>query len=216
MTNVNRQPAIGRRRPAFGFTLLELLVVIALMGIVSTLGTQVFFAMTDAWTSTRQRTELDAQADQIFKTLRHDFEQIVSPRLAGVSVKGVTREAQDPRFYNQNLGDDELSFAVLQPVGDMESVRCVQARYYLNRSEGATVLTREVKDFGYADKTAVRLPVSQNVLSFYAEYLAADGQWEKTWDRPELPEAVRVSLTLVNPDSLEQVTRKAEFPVRVK
>lgn len=196
-----------------GFTLLELLVVIALMGVVSTLGTKFFFEVTNASTSIRQRTDLDRQADRTFELMRHDFERIVSPRLAGVSVSGVKRNTTEERFWNQSLGDDTVSFAVLERVDLDDNLRCVQAKYYVDRADGQNILTREVNDFGHSE--IVKVAAGQNVVSLFLEYLAEDGTWADAWDRPELPEALRVSLTLVNPDSLEQVTRKAVFPVRV-
>lgn len=198
-----------------GFTLLELLVVIALMGVVGTLGTQLFVSMTTSWSSVLQRTQLDAHADSVFNQLRHDFEKVVSPRLTGMSMTGADQTAEEERFWNQTLGNDTLAFAVLEPVGPKGDVlRCVQAKYYVNRAEGRDLLTREVSDFGQSasDRSAV---LGENIVSLSFEYLAADGTWAQGWDRPELPQAVRVSMTLVNPDSLEQVTRKAVFPVRV-
>lgn len=197
-----------------GFTLLELLVVIALMGVVGTLGTQLFVSMSTSWGSVLQRTKLDEQADNVFEQMRHDFEKVVSPRLTGVSMTGADQTAEEERFWNQTLGNDTLTFAVLEMVDRrQETFRCVQAKYYVDRTEGKDLLTREVNDFGLPASDKVVL--GDDVVSLCLEYLAADGTWAQAWDRPELPQAVRVSMTLVNPDSLEQVTRKAVFPVRV-
>jgi type II secretion system protein J len=199
-----------------GFTLLELLVVIGLMGVVSTLGTTFFFSMTDAWNATRQRTDLDAQADNAFDAMRKDFQQIVSPRLAGVPLSAVDRLNQnEKRFWNQALGDDEMSFPVLAPVGDGDAVRCARVRYYVDRGAEQSALVREVNDFGQPDEKAIRVAAAPNVVWMDLEFLSG-GQWAASWDKPGLPDAVRVNLTLLNPDSLEQVTRKAVFPVRVK
>jgi prepilin-type N-terminal cleavage/methylation domain-containing protein len=198
-----------------GFTLLELLVVIALMGVVGTLGTQLFVTMTTSWGSVLQRTQLDEQADNVFDQMRHDFEKVVSPRLTGVSMTGADQTAEEERFWNQTLGNDTLTFAVLKMVDPkLETFRCVQAKYYVDRAEGKDFLIREVNDFARPDKKE-RDALGENVVSLCLEYLATDGTWAQAWDRPELPQAVRVSMTLVNPDSLEQVTRKAVFPVRV-
>lgn len=205
----------GRR----GFTLLELLVVIGLMGVVSTLGTQLFFEMTDAWTSMRQRADLDAEADSAFRLIREDFEQLVSPRLAGVSLQGVDRSAQqDARYWGLPLNDDEMTFAVLAPVSGSDSVRAGLVRYRVERSDAeglADVLRREVRDIGLPPEKAAGQTVALGVVRLELEYQAADGQWLPAWDRPELPEAVRASLAMSHPDSGEQVTRKAVFPVRV-
>lgn len=201
-----------------GFTLLELLVVIALMGVVSTLGTILFFEMNDSWRMMKHRADMDFQASQAFEALQDDFDHLVSPRLVGVPLQGLDGTVEDnERFYGQPLGDDQLSFPALVEVPGGAS-RCALVRYYVDPKTrgGESLLCQETLDFGVKPDQAVRLPVAQGVVRFEAEYQAEDGQWFEKWDRPTLPSAVRVSLALVHPDSGEQVTRKAVFPIRVR
>ncbi len=67
-----------------GFTLLELIVVIACLGVISSVGVQMFVVMTTAWNSLKIRTELNSRADSIFNQMRLDFGEVLSARQSGV------------------------------------------------------------------------------------------------------------------------------------
>ena len=69
-------------RDVRGFTLLELLVVIALMGIATDLGLVMFSKMSDVWAGTTSLVELDARAD--------DGKACSSEAVSGSACRGTT------------------------------------------------------------------------------------------------------------------------------
>jgi len=176
---------VNRLRHTRGFTLLELLVVIALMGVVSTLGLRLFFEMTESWRMVRERVDLDAVAAGIFDDIGKSFDAIVPPRLSGLSLKGIDHVVQDDaRFWGQPLNSDILEFPVLVPTSGT-ATRCVLVRYYVGRDAAAgDTLQRSLRDFGVSADKAASAEVAKYVVRFEAEYLAPDGQWLAAWDRP--------------------------------
>ncbi|HNR34609.1 MAG TPA: type II secretion system protein, partial [Candidatus Hydrogenedentes bacterium] len=82
---------MNRSRPPRGFTLLELLTVIALMGVATTMGITMLFKVSDAWRETTRRMELDELASRIFNEMRKDFALVVSPAVDGASIRGSRR-----------------------------------------------------------------------------------------------------------------------------
>lgn len=200
-----------RRRPA-GFTLMEVLVVIALMGIVTTLGFNVFLKMTDAWQSTRTRTALDRTAAQAFNAIREDLSHVVSPSLVGLALSGVDGTTRDDtRFFGIDLGDDSLALSTLAPMGAEGVERAVVVKYYVRRGSGQETLVRAIG--------SQETEVAEGVVSLEFEYAAPDGLWQSEWNSDKLPKAVRVSMTLLNPDMAvqmgEQIVRKAIIPIYV-
>lgn len=206
---------MSRTRKANGFTLLELLTVMVLMGVATTMGITMLFKVSDAWRETTRRMELEERASRIFNEMRKDFAVVVSPSVDGATIRGSCRSASDNRFYRVPLEDDRMTLPVSLRLKPDEPPRRVDVTYQIDRQSGRTVLLRTINIPGAA---GTPFEVADGVLAMRIEYgeRHSDGSWFPAWTKPELPAAVRVSLTLVDPfRPTEQISRKTVFPVRV-
>ncbi len=206
---------MNRSRPPCGFTLLELLTVIALMGVATTMGITMLFKVSDAWRETTRRMELDELASRIFNEMRKDFALVVSPAVDGASIRGSGRTATDDRFHRVPLEDDRMTLPVSLPLKPDEPPRRVDVTYRIDRQDGKTALLRTINLPGEA---GAPIKVADGVLAMRIEYSErrSDGSWFAAWTKPELPAAVRVSLTIMDPlRPNEQISRKTVFPIWV-
>lgn len=202
-----------RRRADSGYSLIEMVVVLGLIGVVTTLGTVLFHRMSDAWRGTRVRSELDARAHNVFAQMRDDLGSAVPSHLVKQPFRGTDRAVQlNERFYQIPLEDDELSFPSRErnAEGDWTSGTTT---YYVKRESGRDELRRIRLDYAGMQMPAVT--VAEGVVRFNVEYGAQDGTWTESWEGPEPPRALRISLTLLDPDFGDQITRQAVLPVRV-
>jgi prepilin-type N-terminal cleavage/methylation domain-containing protein len=207
------------RRHSSGFTLIELIIVLGLMGMATTLGMTMLYRVSDAWRQTSRRTELNARADEIIKQMQKDFAEVVSSRLAGVSVHGTSKTGQDSRFFKVLLEDDEVVIPVEIVAGPGGPLQRANVRYRIERQDGGSTLMRVTRALGDEKAPVTTVKVADGVLAMRIEYLGKgpDASWQNDWANPAAPAAVRVSVTLADPDryAAEQISRKAVFPIRV-
>lgn len=197
-----------------GFTLLELLVVIGLIGVITTWGYVILFRIDSEWNDLRRRAELSAAADTVIATMRADFDAMVSPVLAGIPVSGAERTYQDPRRL---MFDDTFSLPITAPDGPQVH----HVRYFVDRVDGRSLLTREATAIATAASVSTALYPQVDVAYLRCEFASESESggiaWVYGWDRPEPPTAIRISMTLTNPDFPHiQVSRKAVFDVPVQ
>jgi prepilin-type N-terminal cleavage/methylation domain-containing protein len=207
MTRKSRSP---------GFTLLEIIVVLALMGVVSTLGMVMFSRLSDLWKQTTVRTDLAATANAVFREMRQDFGQVVSPKLSGSIVKGTTRAASDSRFFRVSLDDDQVVIPVETVAGPDGRLQRLDVKYYIDRKDGAATLMRSMSVPGGAETASVK--VAGGVLAMAIEYSGKGPApaWKREWKEAGPPSAVRVSVTLMDSTRpYEQIASKAVFPIEV-
>lgn len=202
-------------RQSDGFTLLELLVVIGLIGVITTWGYVILFRVDAEWNDLRRRTELSDAADTIFETMRADFGALAPSKLSGVSISGVEGEYRDPSRVLRDMYNDSVTLPILGP----ENRAAQKIRYYVDRSEGRDAIVREATPLGAAMSSITPLYPQVNVAYLRCEFATETEnglEWLLGWERPEPPTAVRISMTLENPDyPYIQVSRKAVFDVRV-
>lgn len=228
------------RRPARrGFTLFELLAVIAIMSVVTTLGTRSFFYMTSAWSHIKILTELDQIAEGAFESMRQDFANVLSSELSGKAVLGIrtdheSRNEDHERVLNE---DDWISIPVQTAGPDAQELGGAKVVYKLIRFEEeekegytGTYLGRATfpldEEFPF-DVPPVfpqnSLPVIDSerahIFKLRFEYAGdeQDGKWLPLWIETFSPRAVRVSMTLADPWQPHlQVSRKAVFHLRAR
>jgi prepilin-type N-terminal cleavage/methylation domain-containing protein len=192
---------IGRKRSA-GFTLIEIIMVLALMGVAATLGTVIFSRISDVWKQTTIRTELGVTANMIFDQMRRDFSEVVSPKLSGAVVKGTSQSVRDNRFFKVAIEDDQVVIPVEIVAGPDGRVQRLDVKYHIDRKDGGATLMRTMARPGGAETATVKL--ADGVLAMAIEY-AGTG-----------PSAVRVSVTLMDSvRTYEQISSKAVFPIEV-
>lgn len=200
-----------------GFTLVEIIVVIGIMGVVSTLGFVIFGKLLVAQRVILGRTDLDQEAQTVFEAMARDFDQVLSAELSGVSVRGISGEAQmaGDAYANLSVEDDQVITPVAR-FADGPYGQVGQVRYYIDREGRQTNLTRALGALGEESPNNQPTQLSERVVAMHIQYLdKASHKWLPIWDKSELPQAVRVSLMLIGDHPLAQVSRKAVFPINV-
>ena len=207
-----------------GFTLLELIIVVAISGVVMAIGSSTFVAVASAWNESKTVTELDAQADLALETIRRDITDALSAEVSGVAIRGASKTVSDSRTYPAaQHADDSLMIPIraLDPSRELSVPASVG--YRVDRGAGATgVLVRTVGPLGTANPQTNRLEVMPGavVQGFNVEYLVpgGNGLWVDEWTEPRMPAAVRISLAIEDTDRPNQFqsSRQIVIPVRVR
>lgn len=199
-----------------GFTLVEVVTVLAVIGVVSTLGTAIFFKMTSGWAQVRGRSELDARIEHAFEQIQRDVNEVISQELSGEPLRGILVDEKSELFFDRVLSRDRVVLPVRAAAkrDDIDVAGLVM--YRIDTSQEPAQLVRTTGEFGAAEPSGNPAVMAAGVLRFTIEYAPADGsgEWVRGWDRAQLPAALRVSMTLLDPDQPgEQVARKAVFPI---
>ncbi len=208
---------MARPRGREGFTILELLVVIGLIGMITTWGYVILFRVDSDWKELRSRSEINDAASAMFQTMRDDFNASVSPKLAGVAL-AATHAMYSDTDRHRELFNDSFEFPIAAP--DAQGVSRV--RYFVERTLKRDFLTREVLPLSGEAASPMTNELNRLVDVVYLRCevgVEQNGEFAWTqdgWSGSEPPEAVRISMTLADPDSpWIQVSRKAVFDVRV-
>ena len=199
-----------------GFTLLELLIVIGLMAVVSTLGVRAFFLVSSLWCDVERAAELDQTAEEsIFAGMRKDFNEILPPEVVGQALVGTRGDVKNNEmFYGVALADDAVVFPVRVIDADTGRELALSVMYRINRPTGR--LLRTTGPLGDPAPIAEETKVADGAIGFCVEYPGENG-WVREWKSEALPQAVRVSVTLMRPGNpFIQVARKSIFPLHVE
>lgn len=198
-----------------GFTLVELIFVMAILGVLTTMGVVTFGRINTLWAQTRSRTELDARAEYALEQIRQDMVAFVSPELTGAPLQGTNSISSDAAFPGADLASDTLLIPIrgTTPAGS-ELLAAVQ---YSVEADGAErVLTRTRMGLYGEPTEANPVNVVSGIVHFNVQYAGPEGIWQDAWDSLEPPSAVRVSLVVAEPERPErQVARESIFAVRV-
>ena len=215
-------------RPRTGFTLIEILVVISITGVVTSLGISAFVQLGNAWQSTRTMSDLDREAFKAFRMIGQDFATVVSTELSGISIRGVRRNLEpseksgSTRYFDRVLADDAVIIPV--PSGASGEADIGLISYSVNRADNGHRLVRTVGDVTlqeeetFAEMDVVNPDIAE-VIRLRIEYSNGDDKWFAEWTDGSLPQAVRVSMTLEEPRLGRQhlqITRKAVFAIHVR
>jgi general secretion pathway protein J len=191
--------------PRRGFTLLEVLIAIAIVAVIAVLGYRALAALSDAETrlaaeATRWRT-----LDLFFARLEGAMRQAV-PRYAR---SGATREAPWLGFmtnFGGNDGDSTLAFSRAGPEFDIEPGSAGQRLGYRLRNGIVEVLYWPSYDRPQ-DAQPTSYALLPDVARFRLTYLTRDNAWIDRWPvagDADLPRAVRVQLTLSSGETIER------------
>ena len=201
-----------------GFTLIDLIVVLALLAVVTSMGTVLFVRMNDLWSELKIGAELDARAQQVFSAIESDLSQAVNSQIAGFGLKGVQGSVKGGRqILNQIFVQDSFTLPVQVPMIGGGSAAALVG-YGIEPSEDGSdwVLVRTQKPIRGEGEPA-KLKLAEGIVQMRVEYAGETGAWQQEWTLPGHPRAVRVSLSLGLPGNTErmQSARKAVFEVNV-
>ena len=204
--------------PTKGFSLIELITVVAVLSVVMSLGTTMFFKIMDLGNNSARALRMEEKANNAFATMRRDFTQMLSTDQAGTTIVGEHRKIQDNIFaWGIELEDDRVTLPVSTKNPGTDLVEQWSVLYRIGRDEqGPPRLERLHVPLGQDHNDGAVQVVAEWVTSMNIEY--HDGvSWRPSWSQKQAPESVRISLTLMSPNrSNEQIARKTAFTLHVK
>ncbi len=193
------------RQASRGFTLLEVLIAIAIVAVIALLGYRAVASLSDAETrlageATRWRT-----LDMFFSRLEGDMRQAM-PRSAR---SGSTREAPWLGFISNASSDNDsaLTFSRAGPEFNFEPGSAGQRLGYRLQNGDVQVLYWATYDRP-PDAQATTYTLLSDVAHFRLSYLTGSNAWVDTWPvagDTDLPRAVKAQLTLSSGESFERL-----------
>jgi general secretion pathway protein J len=184
-----------------GFTLIEILIAVAIVALLSLLGYRALAALSDSeeklsMEATRWRT-----LDLFFARLEGDLRQAV-PRPARLS------DAREAAWVGDtdSAGNGVLAFSRAGPEFALEPTSAGARMGYRFRDGSVEVLYWASYDRP-ANVAPAAYPLIAGVATFQLAYLAKDGSWLDAWPRTgeaDLPRAVKVDLTLASGEKIER------------
>ncbi len=157
-----------------GFTLLELLVVLSVLSVVTTLGVVMLSRLMDFHRIVSAGESMSFAAGQALEQFREDTQSLV----AGPG---------HVRLEPGEGGGLSLVVAAPTPEGARDPGSPIRVTYRLTREGGGATLVREEERGGTPKRLTLRVEVSE------ARFEAASGlEWRDEWTMAAMPEALRM------------------------
>lgn len=205
-----------------GFSLVELLIAISILAVVTTIGLQAFALLTGNWREKQAMTRLNGDANAVFREIERDITDTLSAELSGIAIRGYDSFSQGDGFNVASDHDDRIVIPVQDAASGrtLKNARSVQWRV-LRDDSGRNALYRTIGTLGSANPSNSRTDFipNTNVVRFDITYGTgeAGSPWVASWDSEGHPKAVRVSMTLSNPNyPFRQISRKEVYTVHVR
>jgi len=200
-----------------GFTLFELMIVLSLMGVVSTISITGFFRMTDYWNALQENVRLNKIASNAFDMLAADFENMLSSQVSGVTLSGHHTNTEDNiNLWRISFEDDVMTFPVkiLNPL--TQELEQLLITYAIDRDGDEPQLARKIMSLGAPDQEPAITALFEDVAGMRIGYF--DGKsWQTEWNGTVSPRLVRVSLSLIDGDRTDrQLARVVTLAVPVQ
>lgn len=199
-----------------GFTLLEVLIAVVLLGVLTTALYASYFTVVKARERAAEgmesRRELGATLDLLRREIASSvFENRISPLNTPNPQDRLRFVVEDRDHFGKPAS--VLEFTTLAPPADGTSRNesgIISVRYeILEAKNKQRILTRKVRDVFYDLSTEKAYPQMERISGFLVECL--DGsKWVKSWDtqlRPTLPSLVRITV------QFEEDGKPVEFSV---
>lgn len=186
-----------------GFTLVELLVGMAVSMLIVVVAASSYLAATGAWTKSRSQTTRTQYARAALDRMAQCLRGVVPPDDdAGADFYGESALIEGTELEADALRFTTTAIRVLPDRPRSTDLR--QVEFYLNIDEelGEPVLMLREKPFPVDDENfpGTTAELAPNVVSFGVEYY--DGiEYVPDWSGSSLPESVRITLFLVDFES---------------
>jgi general secretion pathway protein J len=184
-----------------GFTLLELLVALAILALLSVLGYRALASLTDSEVRLTEETRRWRSLDLLFTRLEADLREALprDARMGNVAERAWLGGAD-------RAGNAELRFSRAGPEFTLEIGSAGQRLGYRLRDDAVEVLYWPYLDNGPGSTPTAHALVG-GIARFRIEYLDRGGALREYWPIPgdaPLPRAVRVELTLAGGETVER------------
>jgi type II secretion system protein J len=191
---------MNRRMPVYGFTLVELLVAVAIFMLFMGATYGVFHGAYLAMTRTEEEQELYQTGRVLLAQLSAELASAYQP--AGDEASALIGEDSDEA--SADLQQDRLTFLTSAhavygeaPAGDVCRVTYMLAEEEVDTPAGFYIEENPLPGLEPEEFEPVRHLLSPRVIGFNCKYLPAEEDWLTEWvDQPTLPAAVRVELVL--------------------
>jgi general secretion pathway protein J len=184
-----------------GFTLLEVLIAIAIVALLALMGYRALAALSDSEVRLSAEAARWRTLDLFFARLEADLRQAV-PRPAR---SGAGREPAWLAVADAS-GDATLAFSRAGPEFAVDPGSAGQRLGYRLRNGTVEVLYWAGYDRP-RDSEPIAYALLSGVAQFRLSYLTADGRWVESWPLAgdaDLPRAVRVAVTLASGEAIER------------
>jgi general secretion pathway protein J len=187
--------------PSRGFTLIEVLLALAILALIATLGYRAVAALSDSETALATEATRWRTLDLFFARFEGDLRQAI-PRPARLS------DTRAPAWTGaaDAAGNGALEFSRAGPEFVLDPRSAGQRLGYRYRDGAVEVLywasydrPRELEPTAYT--------LLDGVARFELAYLARGDSWVSAWPLPgenELPRAIRIRLTLASGERIER------------
>lgn len=194
-----------------GFTLVEILTVLAVLGVLSTIGVVMFGKIMDYRKRGDVIQNLNTRFLEIVVRMEEDFQQIASPSLSGCRIFGERHVEEQKRYQAVPLDDDKLILPLIV-CNSSGRMKLVKVKYYIDRMlGGAPKLVRVMGDASSNSIDGAKEILVSGALAMRIFYF--DGEnWVDSWNRDYYPKGVKICLVLADEDRpWEQVVREKVF-----
>ncbi|NLN93663.1 MAG: prepilin-type N-terminal cleavage/methylation domain-containing protein [Candidatus Hydrogenedens sp.] len=200
-----------------GFTLFELLVVMSILAVVSTMGFVGFIRTSNQWNDLISALTLEKGLSACFTELRQDFQNLLPADCCDTGLQGLQASLEDSRRYWRVIfEDDSISFpvSIFNPLKEEQERFLV--RYRIVRNGEQSRLVRFTSPLDIENAEAVQTFAQDNVLAMRILYSDGD-RWRDQWNRREMPLAVRISLSCMDPrNPTRHISRVVAFKINVQ
>jgi prepilin-type N-terminal cleavage/methylation domain-containing protein len=191
-----------------GFTLAELLMSIAIIGVVSGLGLRAYILAIDYYGEARSEGETDQAIQTALRSIEVDITSALPSSITGVGIAG-TKQPHE--------GGEDAVLVVPTSVPAMTTGRAtaVWVKYEVRRDTDGVQLVRTAVPLHQPFPPNGGAQVLAGVHAFRVEYLNEAGTWLEQWPGNASPVAVRITVTASKPGSIAapNVTRSVVYRV---